>query len=649
MPQTAFNDPVLAQSDETSDHFAVDETKKPIDRLIPGSEHHDFVLNYLLRRIKASSDQMHRFYDRWSLAERKAQAYMSEKGYEKLLKDWNTTDRAPGPAQVVIPYAFATRATIVTYMGRTFCSKTPILELQPTGNTTAMKAQVLSNIMDQQNSYQKLIARLYQWFMDGETYGVAIMRNMWTKEYGRRTIWRPPSALEQAYTQAPQVRDFKDGVIFEGNEVVNIDPFMFFPDPNVPMWEVARRGEFVAWREFIGRHVLLTAERLGKVKYVKELKPEDCRLDVKSFDYSSRAMKSGGDGTAGANGGGDVRNFYQVDQGTFEIVPADLGLGPSYWPEKWLFTIIGGKQIIQAQPLDLDHGMHPVTVSEPYTNGYSFGSSGIVDYLGDVQDTISWMLNSHIRNVRATMNNMFVVDPSRVEIADLKRPEPGKIIRLKRNAIGTDVREAVHQLTVQDVTAQHIANLPIFIRVGDSIAAVNDTLRGQNATGGRKTAAEIRSTGESSLSRLSTQAQKYSSQGLCDMGIMQSMNIQQFTTVAQQLVLNGNSMTVTPADLQGQFIFPIHDGTLPLDKGGMLDTFVNLLKLIISNPNIVGQYDIQKMIDHAAQLGGMLNLSSFRNANPMVTPQGAPPPSIQPTQRVMQQAQQGNLVPVGPV
>src|SRR5690606_33896789 len=112
------------------------------------------------------------------------------------------------------------------------------------------------------------------------------------------------------------------------------------------------------------------------------------------------------------------------------------------WPEKWIFTILNKSQIVQAEPFDADHDMHPVSVAEPYTTGYGFGHLALADYLAPIQDSLSWFINSHSANVREVLNNSFVVDPSKVEMQDFQNKIPGqpRILRLKPSSTGTDVR-----------------------------------------------------------------------------------------------------------------------------------------------------------------------------------------------------------------
>ena len=59
--------------------------------------------------------------------------------------------------------------------------------------------------------------------------------------------------------------------MFEGTGVTNVDPFMFFPDPRVPITEVSRKGEFVFWRDFSGMHMLREQEQRGLIKYLDDV------------------------------------------------------------------------------------------------------------------------------------------------------------------------------------------------------------------------------------------------------------------------------------------------------------------------------------------------------------------------------------------
>lgn len=618
--------------------------KRPIDKLVPQSELHNTVLQYLLRRLNYSERTMTQFYSRWNASERKIQAYINLPDYENQLKQMNKTGTPPAVVSITVPYSFATIWTIVTYLTHTFCGQKPIFQVSAYKEESIEATAYMETILQYNSDHTRLILRLIQWFLDAETYGVGVIRCLWDTEKANRTVWTNQPVGGQIMPGSPKMsmRQRQEKTVFEGNKVASIDPFMFFPDPRVPMAEVNKRGEFCFWRSFEGKHVLLKAQAAGELKWIDNIGNMPQGVWGEISGKSVRSLLAEGQSSPGDPQLRDIRAtpYYQLDQGSIEIVPSELGLGESDVPEKWIFTIGNKSQIIQAEPLDYDHGRHPVAVIEPSSFGYAFGQPGTMDFLGPIQDTLSWFINSHIHNVRTALNNMFVVDPSMVEIQDLKNPGPGKIIRLKRAAYGQDVKSVLTQLQVQDVTSKHIESMQIFQRIGDIFAAVGDNLKGIQEEGGRKTATEVRTSGEAGASRLAARARFISAQGMVDLAEQMSLNIQQLMTQDFYLQVVGqkgqeNPITISPQMVAGDFYFPVNDGTLPIDKTALLGVWKEIWMAITQNPMLAQKYDEGKLFEYIAEIGGAKNISAFRV-------------SMAPDAQVANGQASGNLVPLGP-
>lgn len=620
--------------------------EQPIDRLVPQSELHNRVLQYLLRRLNYSERSMTQFYSRWNASERKLQAYINLPDYENQMKQMNKTGAPPAVISITVPYAFATIWTIVTYMVHTFCGQKPMFQVSSYKAEGVKAAMNMETVLQYNADHTKMILRIIQWLLDAETYGFGAMRCLWDEEQGMRTKWIQSSPGGLLTPQAPKkmLRQRLMQTVYEGNKCQNIDPFMFFPDPRVPMSEVNKRGEYVFWRAFEGKHYLLREQAQGNIRWVDNIPNMPQGVWGEITGKSVRALLSEGQSTPGDPQLRDIRAtpYYQIDQGTCEIVPSELGLGDSTTPEKWLFAIGNKGQVIQAEPLEYDHGRHPVAIIEPSSFGYAFGAPGTLDFLGPIQDTLSWFINSHIHNVRTALNNMFVVDPSMVELQDLKNPSPGKIIRLKRAAYGQDVKSVLNQLQVQDVTTNHIQSMQVFLRMGDILAAINDNLRGIQEEGGRKTATEVRTSGEAGASRLAARARYISAQGMTDIAEQMALNLQQKMSMDFYLKVVGQKgmedpITIGPQDIAGDFWFPVSDGTLPMDRAQLMETWKELWMAITQNPLLMQQYDQGKIFEYIAEIGGAKNVSSFRIS---LAPQS--PGAIQ------NGAQSGNLAPIGP-
>jgi hypothetical protein len=234
-----------------------------------------------------------------------------------------------------------------------------------------------------------------------------------------------------------------------------------------------------------------------------------------------------------------------------------------------------------------------------------------------MQDMISWMLNSHIFNVRAVLNNTIVVNPQMVDMADFKRPGPGKVIKMLPAAFGQDPKNAVYQLPVQDITRTHITDMQVVQRMADMISSVNDNLRGIQAAGGRKTATEVRTSGESGASRLAAHARLISAQSIVPLATMWTLNLQEKLSQSMYVNIVGmegarDPIQVSPEELSGDYKFPIHDGTLPLDRVGLFEVWKEILLAVMSNPGLIKAFNAIGIFEYVAELGGARNITQFR-------------------------------------
>jgi hypothetical protein len=243
-----------------------------------------------------------------------------------------------------------------------------------------------------------------------------------------------------------------------------------------------------------------------------------------------------------------------------------------------------------------------------------------------------------MENVRSAINNQWVVDPFAVEMKDVNRPGPGKTIRLKRSAINKDVRAAIQQLPVQDVTRGHIADMDTFFDIGQRVSAVSENLLGLQDSGGRKTATEVRTSTAAAASRLSALARIVSAQGMTPLASQMSINSMQWMSQSFHIRVTGSDgliypLQIDPDGISGDFFYPIHDGSLPLDKVALLDIWKEILTGVLSDPEIRQTYSVPKLFEFVAELGGAKNIKSFK------IQQGDPG-------QIDQQAQQGNLAPI---
>lgn len=634
-----------------------EDLSRAIDKLNPdtteGKKLHDTVKDFLTKKIEASESEMSRFHSRWAVNEMKVQAYITLPDYEKVLKQMNQDKGAPPVAvPVVVPFAYAAHSTIVTFLIHTFAGRRPLFPLGTYKDEAVDAARNMEEVIQYQADHARLVKKLWQHFSDIGLYGVGAFWNEWCVKTAMRTsrIQVPVTSIDGGTTLQSR-RERKKRTVYEGNEVENVDPFLFYPDPRVPMSEVNRRGEFVFYRTFVSKLALkkMALQEDSGIEYIDKIPPGSAEMNKSGTPWSNRSLISGGEPIPGREslhtpGTEDQAEYFiQLDQGTIEIIPKDLGIDDSETPEKWFFILANKHQVIAAERVDDDHDMHRVAVSEPTGFGYGFGQPAMMDFIAPIQDLISWFVNSHVDNVRLALNNMFIYDPSMIERKDLERPGPGKAIRLKQSAYGQDVKNAVMQLQVFDVTGNHPENVELMMRLGQLMLGFNENVMGVPQQGGRKTATEMRIAGEAAVSRLALLARIISSQSITDLTEQQVLNTQQYLSDEFAMTVlgeNGRKILVTPEHLVGDFTYVVHDGLLPPDRLALFQIWKEGTEAIAQDQELRATFDLAKMVEYTMELGGARNIEQFRRSP------GEVQAKLTPDAQVEAGAQAGNMIPI---
>src|SRR5439155_110157 len=112
-------------------------------------------------------------------------------------------------------------------------------------------------------------------------------------------------------------------------------------------------------------------------------------------------------------------------------------------------------------------------------------SQGVMELSEPLAAHLSFLFNSHMANVRKAINDMFLVDPSRVDLRDILTPTAGKLIRLLPQAYGSDPASVMKQFAVADVTQGHLNDAKMVIDLWQRIIGASDNMFGSVA-GGRR-------------------------------------------------------------------------------------------------------------------------------------------------------------------
>lgn len=606
-----------------------------------GSAKHTKILAALLARKKKAKDKVDERQSDFAGYEEIYDAYLPDTETRRLRREkFKTGD--PDYYTVVIPYSYAALLTAHTYWTSVFLSRTPVLQYTGRHGESMMKTQAVEAIMDYQVLVGNMLGPMYHWLHDAPKYGYGIVHDYWEKEIIQtsRIEERPITFLgAPLFGKTKRVKTTSRSIGYNGNKLLNVHPAHFWPDWRVPLSSF-QEGEFVA------RLVHLSWNSLIKGKHQGRYFNLDVIEKMASSHSSSFNSWEGGRSTELPEYEGDVAlDIANIStQEGFEIVidliPKEWELGTSTYPEKWIFTILHDKVIVEARPQARAHGRFPYSVLPLDFDAYKLFSTSMLDRLEPLNDVITWLVNQHFFNVRAGLNNNFIYDPSRVVVKDLHRKGASKLIRLKENAYGTDINKVIQQLPVADLTRGHMADASNISELFDKVFGINANLMGQIHQGGRKTATEIRTSSTFGINRLKTVAEYWSAVGFAPMSQRLLQNTQELYDQEQQFKIAGGLaadaqfINVAPELIAGLYDFVPVDGTMPVDRYAQANLWKELLIGVQKMPQVAMKYDLGGIFSWMAQLAGLKNIKQFEI---QLTPDAA----------IAQNVGAGNLVPAG--
>ena len=619
--------------------------------LTPGSPLHAAILTKLNQKIQDSSREISKRYKSWKQIDQTLTAYIPADEAEKKVKDADNRK----PISIVIPYSFATLETLLTYLVAAFLDD-PIFKYEGMSPEDKFGSIMMEKIIETQSRRSKMAMYLHTTFRDGWAYGIGAAAPYWDKVYGKRTRMVDKgflSAMFGKWINTGQRKESQDAILYEGNAIRNIDPYHLLLDPNVPVQDV-QKGEFVGWIESSNYMRIVEQEQYDKTffngRYLKGLS-----------GTGGRSLYN--KGTNNRNDHGNIKlsdspsSTQPIDQIYLyvNLIPKDWGLGSGANPEKWFFCLAADKYIRCAKPLGLDHNMYPIVMCAPDFDGYSVTPISRLEIISGLQGTLDWLINSHIANVRKSINDMLVVDPSLININDLLDPGAGKLIRMRRAAWGRGVDNAVKQLQVTDITQNHIRDSAYITELIKTCSGSVDSVMGLARSGSeRVSAAEAQGTRQSALSRLAKAAKVTSMMTMHDLGYMLASHTQQLMSQPLYVKCAGRweeDLRAEYGDIQGKMVNPFDilvdydviesDGSIPGD--GDTNTLVQMFQTISGSPVLSSQFDMVRIFQRIARMSGIKDINDFKNKQQQLPPAQA---TMMPDGVVANEAQKGNIIPV---
>ena len=606
-------------------------------------------------RVQASRKQYGLQRKRWREAEREAVAYLPETERDFHAQTKRRTGQ-PEYKTLKLPYSYGMLLASHTYWTTVFMSRSPINQFTGRHGESQQQIQALEALIDYQVRVGDQMVPLYLWLYDAGKYGLGVVHNGWVEEQSVvASIEETPElfagVIPTGRTKKRKISRTVRG--YAGNRLTNIRPYDFFPDPRVPV-RFFQKGEFCAARHELGLNTVMKRAEQGyyieeALKHVRQREvSHGATVDDAYREYGSEVVQLPLDDSFFVydkhnRDGSSINNILvKLVECTIELIPKDWGLGSGTYPEKWVFsTTADFNVLLGAQPLGRNHDKFEYAVLEYEPEGYGLTSRGIPEITQPIGETLDWLVNSHLYNVRKTLNDQFIVDPSRIVAGDLNNPLPGGIIRMKPQAYGEDVRTAITQLSQHDVTRTHLNDMSALQAFGQRAFGISDQIQGAIPPTGRRSATEVRTGAGFGINRLKTTSEFFSFMGWAPLVQMQVQNSQQYYDEEKKFRIVGDLLQgagqgfidVTPEDILGFYDYVPIDGTMPIDRLAQSQLWTQLFGQISRFPQVVQQYDMGRIFEWVGQLAGLKNMSRFKI-------------ELQPDALLAQQAQQGNVVPL---
>ena len=607
-----------------------------------GTKHHEFIRDAVWKRKKFSEDKMRTRYERWRKDEESFIFYMPEKEHDATRRTLRDSGGQPQFTTLKIPFDYAVLMSAHTYWTSVFLGRDPIFQYagregQAQDATLAMEA-----LVNHQITAGRGIPPLYIWLLDVGKYGVGIVGDFWDEEKSvvAKIVDVPDEFL--GVQLGTFTKELQRVVVsgYEGNRLYNVRPYDFYPDPRVTMLNL-QEGEFCGRRVPVGWNQIIKRAAAGKYFNVEALRKhrfKSFRTTEEGSTQVNRPVRPGDETWLEAM---DMSHVELIEM-YVEIIPKKWGLGNSTFPEIWVFTLANESIVIGAQPLGLYHAKFPFNALELEPDGYAMFKRSMLEIAKPMTDVMTWLVNTHFYNTRKSLNDMFIVDPSKVVMKDVLDPKPGKVIRLKDEFFGQDVRSAITQFPTSNVTQAHMQDVQAVAQMLQRITGVNDALMGLSNQKGRQTATEVRTSSTFGVNRLKTTSEWFSHTGFSDLSYMLVANSQQLYDSAQKVRIAGDMwnfrggqrfLEVTPEMIAGGWDFVPVDGTLPIDRFAQVNMWSQLLQQMAQAPQVLQSFDLAQVFSWIAQLGGLKNINQFKI-------------EVDSPEALAQQAAAGNVVPI---
>lgn len=571
------------------------------------------MIEFVRAHFKMSYDKISLRYPYWREAEEAHDVYVPAYVADESVTKRKQRRRPPIIDVIKVPYSRSVSDTICTYNLAVF-GGSPYFRFEP---TSRRNKELGARIIEQELHYNLrrigFEANIYQIALDNNRYGMSPVGCFW----------------------GPM-----------GNTPINFNPWGYFPDPRVT---AQNRGDagfsgYNGWMSLVALARRGCYDNLHKLNANSSTAAWECNMSLRdsirgqSVELSQRTTNAV-----------DTR-FWSL-QSSYIINVLYIWMDPKWFnfnapPGFYRITVANENLIIDFCKSPYTHGMLPIVHGDASYDAHKTFTSGMYDLINPLQRFQDWLLRARVENVQAMVQSRLVVDPSKINIVDLLKPNSARLIR---TLPGQNAKEATFPITTPDATRGYWEDLDTAGQLMQRVSAASDTAQGISAEAGR-TATEIQRLTNMGQQRLGMQARLSSARHYRPMADQFVHNMQYFGPSSGSVKLPPKYSSDPDGwfnwektHILGQFDYLTVDGTLPSDPALNSQTLMQAAR-IIADAGLGQNWRMDKFIEEAVRGMGFYDLDEWKAAGAPALPQAQT--QVVPDDQIRNELANGNIVPL---
>ena len=363
--------------------------------LRPDSALHKKLRSRIWERATASRNEISKRFSSWREIDKTLTTYVDLSNTDKGTKEDDIKLKDPTkPLTIVFPYTYSMLEALLTYLSIAFFQD-PMFQYEGVEDDDTVGAMLMELVIRLHCIKNKVPLAIHTVLRDSLSYGVGIGIPEWRRQYGKKVIKASVITESALGTETQNMNQFVTSLLFEGNALSSIDPYMWLPDPSVSSDNI-QKGEFLGWIDRDNYMNLLSQEGqpdsgLFNVKY---LKSKANKRSTFALDESDRQIRHGGSTDMHRALSTTISPVDRIHM-YITLIPKEWKLSKSEVPEKWYFELAGDDIIIACEKADHNHGQYPMAVASPEYDGYSITPIGRMEVLYGLQHTLDFLFNCY--------------------------------------------------------------------------------------------------------------------------------------------------------------------------------------------------------------------------------------------------------------